>query len=130
MVKKRHVGYVYYANSKRIDASDKKVRRRYIVVKDNGRNVGVSKIRSKHANLSNARRILSLDRNKYPLKADESGVDERVYTTYSNSKEKLILSDYSVFDREADFKLSSKDTHKVLQHVRLRSGKKGKSNKT
>lgn len=121
----KKVGYVYYAKSQRIDSSDDKKRRNYVVVKDNGVYVGVSKIRGLNANSKNSERLYFLDKNKYSL-SKESGVDKKVYTTKAKSKEKLSLSDSSVFDSNPSFKLSSKDTHGVLMHVNLRSGKKNK----
>ena len=122
----KKIGYVYYANSRQIDLSDKRKRRRYVVVKDNGKHVGVSKIRS--INKNKPKRLYPLDKNKYPL-SKECGVDSKVYTTKAKSKEKLSLTDNTVFDSSPSFKLSSKDTHNVLQHVVVRTGKKHKKKK-
>lgn len=121
--KRKHVGEVYFANSRQIDLSDYRKRRRYVVVKDNGENVGVSKIRGVNGN--NPERLYPLDKTKYPL-TKECGVDNKVYTTKANAKEKLSLTDTTVFDKTPEFKLTSKDTHNVLQHVKLRTGRKHK----
>ena len=121
----KKVGYVYYANSKKIDNSDYRDRKRYVVVKDNGFFVGVAKIRGYSNNSANDSRLYLLDISKYPLNK-KSGVDKKVYTTKAGKSKKLSLYDRSVFDKESDFKLSSKDTHRVLNHVKNRNGKKHK----
>ena len=112
----KKVGYVYYANSRRIDSSDNKERRRYVVVRDDGKNVGVSKIRGYNSNSKNIVRLYPLPEGKYPL-SKKSGVDKKVYTRKANSKTKLSLTDKSVFDDKHLFKLSSHDTHNVLVHT-------------
>ena len=121
---KKRTGNVYWANSQKIDKFDKKDRRQYAVVKDNGKNVGVSKVRGFNDNAKNNQRLFELDCKKYPL-SKRSGVDNKVYTKGANKKH-LRLEDRDIFDSSPAFKLSSSDTHKVLQHVILRTGKQHK----
>lgn len=118
------MGNVYWANSKKIDKSDLKERKQYTVVKDNGSNVGVSKIRGFNDNSKNSERLFELDMKKYPL-TKRSGVDNKVYTKGAEKK-RLRLEDKSIFEDTPSFKLPSKDTHKLLQHVILRTGKQHK----
>ena len=72
---KKRLGNVYWANSQKIDKSDSKKRRQYAVVRDNGKNVGVSKIRGFNGNKKNDERLFELNVDKYPLNK-RSGVDK------------------------------------------------------
>lgn len=112
----KRTGNVYWANSQKIDKSDTKVKRQYAVVKDNGRNVVVSKIRGFNDNPKNNTRLFELDKNKYPL-SKRSGVDKKTYFQRVDNKRLLNLNDKEVFDEKVSFKLSSHDTHKVLMHT-------------
>lgn len=58
----KRLGQVFWANSQKIDKSDKKTRRQYAVMRDNGINVGVSKIRGYNDNDKNKSRLYHLDR--------------------------------------------------------------------
>lgn len=114
---KKRLGEVYWANSRKIDSSDKKTRRRYTIVKDNGINVSVSKIRGYNNNKKNIDRLFELDCNKYPLNK-KSGIDNKVYSRRADNHKPLRLEDNEVFDLFPDFRLTSHDTHKSLLHTR------------
>ncbi len=110
------MGYVFWAKSTKIDKTDKKPRRRYVVVRDSGNYVSVSKIRGCGDNKKNVDRLYKLNSDKYPL-LKESGVDYKVYGRRSDNNKRLSLSDRDVFDSSEDFKLTSHDTHRVLVHT-------------
>ncbi len=125
----KRLGNVYWANSQKIDKTDNKKRRQYAVTKDNGNNVGVSKIRGFNDNKKNNDRLYELNRDKYPL-SKRSGVDKKIYTQRADTKKLLRLEDYEVFDKAPAFKLSSHDTHRILIHtgsITKRKQKKGES---
>ena len=113
---KKQLGNVYWANSQKIDKTDRKTRRQYAVTKDSGKTVGVSKIRGFNDNDKNKERLYELNQKKYPL-TKRSGVDKKVYTRRADNQKPLRLKDSEVFDKSPAFKLSSHDTHKVLEHT-------------
>lgn len=113
---KKRLGNVYWANSQKIDKSDSKKRRQYAVVRDNGKNVGVSKIRGFNGNKKNDERLFELNVDKYPLNK-RSGVDKKVYSKRVDKQKYLRLEDNEVFDKKPSYKLSSHDTHRVLKHT-------------
>lgn len=119
----KKTGYVYWANSRKIDKTDKKPRRQYAIIRDNGKNVGVVKIRGVNENDKNKNRLYELDMKKYPL-TKRSGVDNYVYSRRSDNKKLLSLQDKQVFDAFPVFRLSSNDTHKAILHTR--KNKKGR----
>lgn len=121
----KRLGNVYWANSQKIDRSDKKKRRQYAVVRDNGRNVGVSKIRGFNGNGKNDERLYELNKDKYPL-SKRSGVDKKVYSQRVDNHKHLRLEDSEVFDNKVSYKLSSHDTHRVLKHTGYFNNKKGR----
>lgn len=121
----KRLGNVYWANSQKIDRSDRKSRRQYAIVRDNGKNVGVSKIRGFNKNKKNDERLYELDLKKYPLHK-RSGVDKKVYSRRADNREHLRLEDNEVFDKTPSYKLSSHDTHRVLQHTGYFKNKKGR----
>ena len=122
----KRLGHVYWANSQKIDKTDNKSRRQYTVTKDNGKYVGVSKIRGFNDNRKNSERLFELSVDKYPLNK-RSGVDNKIYSFRVDNKKPLQLEDKEVFDTKPAFKLSSHDTHKVLLHTRNKQ-KKGRKN--
>ena len=122
---KKRLGEVYWANSKLIDKTDKKDKRQYVVVRDNGKNVKISKIRGYNNNLKNEERLFELDLKKYPL-TKRSGVDRKTYSYRSDNKKLLRLEDVEVFNSKPTFKLSSHDTHKVMVHTGILPNKKKK----
>ncbi len=124
----KRLGNVYWANSQKIDKTDNKKRRQYAVTKDNGKNVGVSKIRGFNNNKKNDDRLYELDRNKYPL-SKRSGVDKKIYSQRADNKKFLRLEDSEVFDKKLAFKLSSHDTHRILNHTSSVKNKQKKGRK-
>ena len=122
---KKQLGNVYWANSQKIDKSDRKKRRQYAIVRDNGKNVGVSKIRGFNGNKKNDERLYELSKDKYPL-SKRSGVDKKVYSQRVDNHKSLRLEDNEVFDKKPSYKLSSHDTHRVLKHTGYFNNKKGR----
>lgn len=123
----RRLGNVYWVYSQKIDKTDQKKRRQYAVTKDNGINVGVSKIRGFNNNEKNKDRLFELNIDKYSL-SKPCGVDKKVYTRRADNKP-LRLEDYEVFDKTPAFKLNSRDTHKMLVHTGQISNKRKKGRK-
>lgn len=124
-MRKKRTGSVYWANSRLIDKTDEKKRRQYAVVRDDGKNVKVSKIRGFNENNLNKSRLYELDNKKYPL-TKRSGVDRYVHSYKTTTKERLRLDDKEVFDLEPSFRLSSHDTHRVVKHTNSKKRKKKK----
>ena len=124
----KRLGQVFWANSQKIDRTDKKTRRQYAVMRDNGKNVGVSKIRGYNNNDRNKSRLYRLDGEKYPL-SKESGLDKKVYSKRVDNKKPLRLEDKEVFDAFPSFKLSSHDTHRSMKHTGYSSVKNKKGRK-
>ena len=120
----KRTGNVYWANSQKIDNTDKKTRRQYVVTRDNGLNVGVSKIRGCNSNSKNKDRLYELSIEKYPL-SKRSGVDHKVYSRRADTHKPLRLEDKDVFNNRIAFKLSSHDTHRVIVHTQNKQ-KKGR----
>ena len=125
MILNKRLGNVYWVNSQKIDRSDRKRRRQYAIVRDNGKNVGVSKIRGFNGNKKNDERLYELSKDKYPL-SKRSGVDKKVYSQRVDNHKSLRLEDNEVFDKKPSYKLSSHDTHRVLKHTGYFNNKKGR----
>lgn len=121
----KRLGNVYWVNSQKIDRSDRKRRRQYAIVRDNGKNVGVSKIRGFNGNKKNDERLFELSKDKYPL-SKRSGVDKKVYSQRVDNHKSLRLEDNEVFDKKPSYKLNSHDTHRVLKHTGYFNNKKGR----
>ena len=121
----KRLGNVYWVNSQKSDRSDRKRRRQYAIVRDNGKNVGVSKIRGFNGNKKNDERLYELSKDKYPL-SKRSGVDKKVYSQRVDNHKSLRLEDNEVFDKKPSYKLSSHDTHRVLKHTGYFNNKKGR----
>ena len=123
---KKRIGNVYWSNSQFIDANDIKKRRQYVVVRDDGKFVKVSKIRGYNENIQNNDRLFKLNLSKYPKLKKQCGVDNYVYSYRNRPKQKLSLEDKSIFDNEPEFNLTSHDTHRVLIHTKDKRHKKRK----
>lgn len=121
----KRTGNVYWANNRKIDPTDEKERRQYAVVRDNGKNVEVSKIRGFNDNEKNNERLYELDQKKYSL-SKRSGVDKNVYYQRADNKKPLKLEDKQVFDNNSSFKLSSHDLHRVIKHTNADNRKRRK----
>ena len=119
----KKTGYVYWANSRKIDKTDKKPRRQYVVVRDNGKYVKVSKIRGFNENDKNKNRLYILDMKKYPL-TKPSGVDYYFFSHRSDNKKLLTLQDKQVFDIEPAFVLTNRDTRRVFEHTKIKKGRR------
>lgn len=121
----KNLGKVFWANIKKIDASDNKTRRRVVVVKEKNKNVHVAKVRGFNDNVKNNTRLYELNQEKYSL-SKKSGVDKKTYSRRADNKKQLSLLDNEVFDKKPDFILSSHDTHRVLLHTGSIYNKKGR----
>ena len=119
--KESNVGKVYRGRTKYIDLDDKPTRN-YVVVKDNGKNVEVSKLKSIKKfgdNDCNAdKALVEINASNYGLDR-RTGVDYQRFRKNRMSQQLLKLEDKRVFpnDRE-EFKLNSKDKHNVLVHTK------------
>lgn len=111
---KSNVGKVYRGRTKYID-TETKLERNYVVVRDNGRNVSVSKLKSVKKEKDPS--LFEIDRFKYGL-SKRTGVDRQRYGKNRMSNKPLSLSDRRVFPEGKErFKLSSHDTHKAIIHT-------------
>lgn len=122
-MKKKRTGNIYWANSKLIDKSDNKERRQYAVLRDNGKNVSVAKVRGFNNNSKNNSRLYELNITKYPL-TKRSGIDNHLYSRRADNQALLELEDKQVFDSKPAFKMSSHDTHKSIEHARRKKRSK------
>lgn len=125
------VGKVYRGKTKYID-KDAKPERNYVVVFDNGKRVKVSKLKSIKIfdeNGKNAdKALVEINQDRYGLKM-RTGVDYQVFDKNRMSNEPLRISDKRVFPEEKErFRLSKKDSDKVLYHTKIkkRNKKRGK----
>ena len=114
------VGNVYRGITKYIDP-ETKLERNYVVVRDNGRSVAVSKLKSIKQFDDNGKNtdpaLFEINYKKYGL-LKRTGVDFQRFDKNRMSSRPLELSDKRVFPEEKErFKLSSHDTHKVIKHT-------------
>lgn len=110
----RNIGKVFRGKTKYIDLDDKP-ERNFVVVSDNGKSVGVAKLKGYK---SEKKGLLKIDHKKYGLNK-ETGVDYQVFSKNRMSKKKLSLKDKKVFPEGKErFKFSSHDTHKILKHTK------------
>ena len=97
---KNYVGGVYRGLTKHIDPEPKQTRR-YVVVKDNGKNIAVSKIKSIKKfdiNKKNAdKHLVEIDSN-YPNLTKRSGVDKDVFRYDKQTKKKLKMDKKFLLD--------------------------------
>lgn len=126
--KESNVGKVYRGRTKYIDLDDKPTRN-YVVVKDNGKNVEVSKLKSikkfDDNNCNADKALVEINASRYGLKK-RTGVDYQTFSKNRMSRKDLSLNDKDVFPNNgAEFKLTSHDTHRVLVHT----GRTGNKNK-
>ena len=114
---KSRVGEVHRGRTKYIDI-EPKLERNYVVVRDNGKNVSVAKLKS--IKKENDCALRELDQKKYGL-SERTGVDFQVFRQNRMSKKPLVLEDKRVFPEDKPrFKLSSHDTHRVIVHTHKR----------
>ena len=113
----KNVGKVYRGTTKYIDKEPKK-ERNYLVVRDNGRNVSVAKLKS--VKKENDSALFEINHKKYGLEK-RTGVDFQTFSKNRMSNKPLDLSDKRVFpEKKERFKLSSHDTHKAIIHTQKR----------
>ncbi len=113
-------GKVFRGETKYIDTEPKQSRR-YVVVKNKNDNVTVAKlktIKSFDANGKNADvHLQEINSEKYGLEK-RTGVDHETFSKNRLSGKKLSIKDKEVFHSEKEeFKLTSHDLHRVLNHI-------------
>ncbi len=118
--KSNNVGKVYRANTKYIDL-DTKPTRNFVVLKDNGSFVTVSKLKTIKQfddNNKNAdRALVEINHQRYGL-PNRTGVDFQRFDTNRMTNKKLTLKDIKAFpSNQESFKLGSHDLNRVLQHT-------------
>ena len=115
--RKSNVGNVYRGRTKYIDPENKH-ERNYVVVRDNGKHVSVSKLKS--IKRDNDLALFEINHEKYGLKK-RTGIDFEVFSKNRMSHKPLSLSDKRVFPEGKErFKLSSHDTHRAIKHTQKR----------
>ena len=117
---RNNVGKVYRGKTKYID-KDTKPERNYVVVKDNGKNVSVAKLKSikkfdnQGRNADSA--LVEINSERYGL-TKLTGVDFQRFSKNRMSNKSLSLKDKDVFPEDKErFKLGSHDTARVLRHT-------------
>lgn len=115
-----NVGKVYRGRTKYIDP-ETKLERDYVVVRDNGRNVTVSKLKSIKKFDENGKNadpaLVEINHERYGL-PKRTGVDYQRFDKNRMSGKRLTLEDKQVFPEEKErFKLGSRDTHEALKHT-------------
>jgi len=120
------VGQVHRAETKFIEKDTKRTRR-YVIVKDNNFNIGVSKTNSIKKFTENGRNadkaLIEID-NNYPGLTKRTGVDFKVHTKNRITKQRLQLKKEHGFNPLPEFKLNAKDMARVKSHVHIRGGKR------
>lgn len=127
--RKGNEGKVFYGKTKFIEP-DTKPRRRFVVVKDNGLNVKVSKLNSMKmdmkGNFIQDKHKIEIDRN-YTGLTKRTVVDDKVFSKNRKTKEKLYLGkNNGVFDEMEEFIVSDYDMERIHNHVKFRTGKNHK----
>ena len=115
-----NIGKVYRGKTKYID-KDTKPERNYVVVKDNGKNVSIAKLKSikkfdyqgRNADIA----LVEINSERYGLEK-RTGVDFQRFSKNRMSNKPLSLKDKDVFPEGKErFKLGSHDTARVLRHT-------------
>lgn len=115
-----NVGKVYRGRTKYIDP-ETKLERDYVVVRDNGRNVTVSKLKSIKKFDENGKNadpaLVEINHERYGL-PKRTGVDYQRFDKNRMSGKGLTLEDKQVFPEEKErFKLGSHDLNRSLIHT-------------
>lgn len=122
--RKNNEGKVYWGKTRYIDY-DKKPRRQFLIVKDDGKNIKVAKLTSLNDKKKNDERFLQI--KKYPELKKDTGVYKSLYGRNRISGEKLSLNDKDkVFDRKECFSIDDEDFNRVNSHVTKRGIRKNK----
>ena len=129
MAKKKisHVGKVFRGRTKYID-KETKHERNYVIVRNKGEQVSVAKLKSikkfDEKGRNNDRALQQINHGAYGLEKP-TGVDFQVFRTKRMSNKPLCITDREVFPEGTErFKLSSHDTHRVLEHTKQTKKKK------
>ncbi len=122
-------GKVVYGKTRFIER-DTKPRRRYVVVKDNGKNIKVVKTNSMKkdifGNYIEDKHKVEIDRNYHGLK-ERTLVDNKVFSKNRITKQKFSLDkNNGVFDTREEFILNDYDFDRVFNNATFRTGKKHK----
>lgn len=118
---KGNVGKVYRGETKYIDPETKK-QRNYVIVRDNGKAIFVSKL--KYIKKERDPALMEIDYKKYGLEK-RTGVDYQRFGKNRMTKRSLELSDKTVFPEQKErFKLSSHDTYNAIVHTRIQKKKR------
>ncbi len=132
MGKGNNVGKVYRGRTKYID-TENKLERDYVVVRDDGRSVTVSKLKSIKKTDKDGRNtdpaLVEINYKRYGLEK-RTGVDFERFSKNRMSKRPLRLSDKRVFPEGKErFTLSNRDRDKALFHTGIRKRRqKNRSN--
>ena len=109
-----NVGKVYRGKTKYIDP-ETKAERNYVVVRDNGKSVSVAKLKSIKKKHDPA--LIEINYKKYGLEKP-TGVDFQRFNKNRMTKKPLSIFDNRIFyEGKERFKLSSKDTHRAINHT-------------
>lgn len=115
------VGGVYRGRTKYIDP-EPKLERNYVAVKAKGNKVSVVKMKSYKKDVDPD--LVEISQKKYGLKM-RTGVDHEVFSKNRMSGKDLKITDRDAFPKGApEFRLSSHDTHRVLEHIKTEKKKR------
>ena len=110
------VGGVYRGRTKYIDP-EPKLERNYVAVRANGNKVSVVKMKSYKKDVDPD--LVEISQKKYGLEK-RTGVDHEVFSKNRMSGKDLKITDRDAFPKGVpEFRLSSHDTHRVLNFVNL-----------
>lgn len=127
--KKGDLGKVYRAETKYIDKDTKK-HRNYVVTKQKGDNVGVSKLKSIKKFSEDGKNadpyLVEINSSRYCL-PKRTGVDSQVFERNRITGKKLSLKDNRVFSQDSEFTLGSHDWSRVQSHTNKRRKKRDKN---
>lgn len=116
------VGYVFIGKTQYIDL-ETKPRRRYLVTKQKGQNVTVSKLQSIKifdAQGKNADKNLIEINQGYPGLTKRTGVDKWQYTKNRMSGKPLKIPDSKIFNEAPEFRVSQNDLKKAQIHTGIK----------
>lgn len=122
------MGKVYRVETKYIDKDTKK-HRNYVVTKQKGDNVGVSKLKSikkfTEDGKNNDPYLKEINSSRYGL-SKRTGVDSQVFERNRLTGKKLSVKDKKVFSQKEEFTLGSHDWSRVQSHINRRTKKRDK----
>lgn len=129
---KQYVGKIYRGVTKYIDPDTKRTRD-YVVVRENGKKVTVSKVKSikqVDENEKNAdKALVEINHERYSL-PKRSGVDFQRFDTNIMSGKPLKITDNRVFpEGKSRAELSNRDKERVLIHTGIKNPNRRKKKK-